>query len=173
MAWEEATEGGRGLSGAGAAEMAWEEATRRVAGAGAAEMAWEEATEGERGLATEGGRGLRVRNRCCRNRMGVGYGGGARSRSLLPFLQLQPQRLSASCHFCSSSPSDSQRPLKPRSPSVASSRAISAAPAPATLSVHSNLAPRGRLLNENPSISDAFGNKRLANYILHMRTQVT
>ena len=43
------------VAGAGAAEMAWEEATEfewtlRVAGAGAAEMAWEEATEGERGL---------------------------------------------------------------------------------------------------------------------------
>ena len=46
------------LAGAGAAEMAWEEATEggarfewtlRVAGAGAAEMAWE-ATEAERGL---------------------------------------------------------------------------------------------------------------------------
>ena len=34
-----------GVTGAGAAEMAWEEATE-----GAAEMAWEEATEGERGL---------------------------------------------------------------------------------------------------------------------------
>ena len=48
------------VTGAGAAEMAWEEATEgersrferplRVTGAGAAEMAWEEATEGERGL---------------------------------------------------------------------------------------------------------------------------
>ena len=48
----------RCLTGAGAAEMAWEEATGgarferslRVTGVGAAEMAWEEATEGERGL---------------------------------------------------------------------------------------------------------------------------
>ena len=64
----------RRVTGAGAAEMAWEEAesywgwscrngmgrgygggarferSLRVTGAGAAEMAWEEATEGERGL---------------------------------------------------------------------------------------------------------------------------
>ena len=56
------------VTGAGAAEMAWEEASCRngmgrgygggarferslgVTGAGAPEMAWEEATEGERGL---------------------------------------------------------------------------------------------------------------------------
>ena len=45
----------RRVTGAGAAEMAWEgygggarfERSRRVTGAGAAEMAWEEATEGE------------------------------------------------------------------------------------------------------------------------------
>ena len=86
--------------------------------------------------------------------------------SLPLFLHLQPQRFSAytqtslplrslfPCHFCSSSPGNSQRPLKPRSPSVASSHAISAAPAPVTLSDRSNLAPRGRLLNENPSISE-------------------
>ena len=48
-----------GVTGAGAAEMAWEEATegersRRVTGAGAAGMAWEEATEGERGLSGRG-----------------------------------------------------------------------------------------------------------------------
>ena len=44
-----------GVNGAGAAEMAWEEAaggarferSLRVTEAGAAEMAWEEATEGE------------------------------------------------------------------------------------------------------------------------------
>ena len=56
MAWEEATEGGRGLSGrrgslgggyGGGARFEW---TLRVGGAGAAEMVWEEATEGERGL---------------------------------------------------------------------------------------------------------------------------
>ena len=86
------------VAGAGAAEMAWEEATLRVAGAGAAEMAWEEATEGERGLSGRWeslglelqkwhGRRLRrgsevcvyAENRwgwSCRNRMGVGYGGG-------------------------------------------------------------------------------------------------
>ena len=46
------------VTGAGAAEMAWEgygggarfERPQGVTGAGAAEMAWEEATEGERGL---------------------------------------------------------------------------------------------------------------------------
>ena len=49
---------------------------RGYAGAGAAEMAWEEATEGERGLS--GGWGW-----SCRNGMGRGYGGGARfERSL-------------------------------------------------------------------------------------------
>ena len=55
MAWEEATEGERGLSGrwellgldGGGARF---ERSLRVTGAGAAEMAWEEATEGERGL---------------------------------------------------------------------------------------------------------------------------
>ena len=85
MAWEEATEGERGLSGRwellglelqkwhgkrlrrGVAESYWGwscrngmgrgygggarfERSLRVTGAGAAEMAWEEATEGERGL---------------------------------------------------------------------------------------------------------------------------
>ena len=71
----------------------------------------------------------------------------------MPFLQLQPQSLAATaqtslplrslflCHFCSSSPSHSQRPLTPRSPSVASSHAISAAPAPVTRRDRSNLAP--------------------------------
>ena len=52
----------RRVTGAGAAEMAWEgygggarfERSRRVTGAGAAEMAWEEATEGERGLSGRG-----------------------------------------------------------------------------------------------------------------------
>ena len=70
----------------------------------------------------------------------------------MPFLQLQPQSLAATaqtslplrslfpCHFCSSSPSHSPRPLKPRSPSVASSHAISAAPAPVILSDRSRLA---------------------------------
>ena len=60
MAWEEATEGERGLSGrrelqkwhgrrlyGRGARFEW---TLRAAGAEAAEMAWEEATEGERGL---------------------------------------------------------------------------------------------------------------------------
>ena len=46
------------VTGAGAAEMAWEEATEGERGlsgrAGAAEMAWEEATEGERGLSGRG-----------------------------------------------------------------------------------------------------------------------
>ena len=88
MAWEEATEGERGLSGRGewlgpelqkwhgkrlrrgsevwavaASDWGWScrngigygggarfERSRRVTGAGAAEMAWEEATEGERGV---------------------------------------------------------------------------------------------------------------------------
>ena len=59
----------------------------------------------------------------------------AYTQTSLPLRSLLP------CYFCSSSPSDSQRTLKPRSPSVASSHAISAAPAPAILSVHSNLAP--------------------------------
>ena len=50
MAWEEATfEWRNGMGGGygGGARFEW---TLRVAGAGAAEMAWEEATEGERGL---------------------------------------------------------------------------------------------------------------------------
>ena len=79
MAWEEATEGERGLSGG--SDWGWScrngmgrcygggarfERSLRVTGAGAAE-----ATEGERGL------------RSCRNGMGRGYGGGARlERSL-------------------------------------------------------------------------------------------
>ena len=80
------------VTGAGAAEMAWEEATevwkwhgkrlRRgsgVTGAGAAEMAWEEATEGERGLSGAGS----YWGWSCRNGMGRGYGGGVRfERSL-------------------------------------------------------------------------------------------
>ena len=115
MAWEEATEGERGLSGrwellglelqkwhgkrlrrgsevCAAAESYWGwscrnglgrgygggarfERSLRVTGAGAAEMAWEEATEGERGLSYWGW--------SCRNGMGRGYGGGARfARSL-------------------------------------------------------------------------------------------
>ena len=86
MAWEE-VEGERGLSG------------RWVTGAGAAEMAWEEATEGERGLSgrwellglelrngmgrgygggARFGRSLRGWGWSCRNGMGRGYGGGAR-----------------------------------------------------------------------------------------------
>ena len=64
MAWEEATEGKRGLSGRwellglelqngmgrGYGGGARFERSLGVTGAGAAEMAWEEATEGERGL---------------------------------------------------------------------------------------------------------------------------
>ena len=59
----------------------------------------------------------------------------ASTQTSLPLRSLFP------CHFCSSSPSNSQRPLKRCSPSVASSHAISAAPAPVTLSDRSNLAP--------------------------------
>ena len=60
---------GRGYGGGARFER-----SLRVTGAGAAEMAWEEATEGERGL--RGGWS-------CRNGMGRGYGGGARfERSL-------------------------------------------------------------------------------------------
>ena len=47
MAWEEATEGERGLSGR--CKLLGLERSLGVSGAGAAEMAWEEATEGERG----------------------------------------------------------------------------------------------------------------------------
>ena len=57
MAWEEATEGERGLSvrcrngmGGGYGGGARFECTLRIAGAGDAETAWEEAAEGERGL---------------------------------------------------------------------------------------------------------------------------
>ena len=58
---------GRGYGGGARFER-----SLRVTGAGAAEMAWEEATEGERGLSGS-----------CRNGMGRGYGGGARfARSL-------------------------------------------------------------------------------------------
>ena len=68
MAWEEATEGERGLSGRWELYWGWScrngmgrgygggarfERSLGVTGAGAAEMAWEEATEG-----TEGERGL-------------------------------------------------------------------------------------------------------------------
>ena len=97
-----------GVTGAGAAEMAWEEATGGarferslgVTGAGAAEMAWEEATEGERGLSgrwellgleLQKWHGKRLRRGSevwavaesywgwsCRNGTGRGYGGGAR-----------------------------------------------------------------------------------------------
>ena len=63
LAWEEATEGERGLSvaenrwgwscrnsmGGGYGGGARFECTLRIAGAGDAERAWEEATEGERG----------------------------------------------------------------------------------------------------------------------------
>ena len=57
---------GRGYGGGARFER-----SLRVTGAGAAEMAWEEATEGERGL------------RSCRKGMGRGYGGRARfERSL-------------------------------------------------------------------------------------------
>ena len=51
---------GRGYGGGARFER-----LRRVTGAGAAEMAWEEATEGDWGWS-------------CRNGMGRGYGGGAR-----------------------------------------------------------------------------------------------
>ena len=132
MAWEEATEGERGLRGRWEllarrlrrgsevwvdAESRWGwscrngmgggygggarfECTLRSAGAGAAEMAWEEATEGERGLSGRweslglelqkwDGRRLRRGSEVwvyaesrwgwsCRNSMGGGYGGGAR-----------------------------------------------------------------------------------------------
>ena len=59
MVWEEATEGERGarLGGyGGGARFEW---TLRVAGVGAAEMAREEGTEGERGLSGHEGRRLR------------------------------------------------------------------------------------------------------------------
>ena len=83
------------------------------------------------------------------------------SHSQRPLTPRSPSVALDPCHFCSSSPSHAQRPLTPRS-SVASSHAISAAPAPVTLSDRSNLAPRGRLLNENPSISEMLlGKKRL------------
>ena len=62
---------GRGYGGGARFER-----SLRVTGAGAAEMAWEEATEGERGLSGYWGWS-------CRNGMGKGYGGGARfERSL-------------------------------------------------------------------------------------------
>ena len=87
----------RRVTGAGAAEMAWErgggarfECTLTIAGAGDAEIAWDEATEGERGRMQKL-RGRRLRRRSevggyaevqwgwrCRNSMGGGYGGGAR-----------------------------------------------------------------------------------------------
>ena len=50
------------------------ECTLRIAGAGAAEIAWEEATEGERGVSVAEDRW----GWSCRNSMGGGYGGGAR-----------------------------------------------------------------------------------------------
>ena len=70
---------GRGYGYGGGARC---ERSLGVTGAGAAEMAWEEATEGERGLGLELQKGKRLR-RSCRNGMGRGYGGGARfERSL-------------------------------------------------------------------------------------------
>ena len=86
---------GRGYGGGARFER-----SRRVTGAGAAEMAWEEAMEGERGLSDrwellglelQKWHGKRLRRGSevravagsywgwsCRNGMGRGYGGGAR-----------------------------------------------------------------------------------------------
>ena len=88
MAWEEATEGERGLSGRwellGLELQKWHgtrlrrgarfERSLRVTGAGAAEMAWEEATEGSEVWGDAEPRW----GWSCRNGMGGGYGGGAR-----------------------------------------------------------------------------------------------
>ncbi len=64
-----------------------------------------------------------------------------------PYLTI-PHRLSDHARFASVTSSP------PSSP------AISASPAPAYLSVHSNLAPRGKRLNENPSISEMLLGKK-------------
>ena len=75
---------------AGDAEIAWEEATKggtrsegtlKYGGAGDEEIAWEEATEGS---AVRGYAGVRWGWRC-RNSMGGGYGGGARSEGTVRY----------------------------------------------------------------------------------------
>ena len=109
---------GRGYGGGARFER-----SRRVTGAGAAEMAWEEATEGERGLSgrsewlgleLQKWHGKRLRRGSevwavaasywgwsCRNGMGRGYGGGVRFWPLLKPSPLSPWNFLFSCFYSS------------------------------------------------------------------------